>query len=124
MELLGQRWILRVVWELEPGPLRFLDLRHRMDNCSSSVLSERLRQLLAAGVIVKNPTKRWELTTAGAQLGSALTSVWDWAESWAREEMTAREPGASRPRPSGPPMNGRSEPRFERTPAATHIVYG
>lgn len=37
MELLGQRWMLRVVWDLEPGPLRFLELRHRMDNCSSSV---------------------------------------------------------------------------------------
>ncbi|BBZ52931.1 hypothetical protein BST25_16140 [Mycobacterium heidelbergense] len=84
MELLGQRWILRIVWELEPGALRFLELRRRMGNCSSSMLSERLRQLSTAGLVVKNPVGTWELTVAGAQLGSALAPVWEWAEGWGR----------------------------------------
>ena len=42
MDLLGQRWVLRIVWELEPGSLGFLELRRRMGNCSSSVLATRL----------------------------------------------------------------------------------
>src|SRR5689334_17207027 len=76
MELLGQRWVLRVIWELEPGSLGFLELRRRMGNCSSSMLSERLQQLTAAGLVAKNDTGAWELTVAGTALGAALTDVW------------------------------------------------
>ncbi|WP_063014739.1 winged helix-turn-helix transcriptional regulator [Nocardia kruczakiae] len=79
MELLGQRWMLRIVWELAPGPLGFLELRRRMDNCSSSMLSVRLQTLQGAGVIVKRADKAYELTTAGNELGGALEHLWAWA---------------------------------------------
>ncbi|WP_082957775.1 helix-turn-helix domain-containing protein [Mycobacterium sp. E802] len=82
MDLLGQRWMMRIVWELEPGPLGFLELRRRMGNCSSSMLSERLQQLSAANVTAKSDTGAWELTFTGHALGAALTPVWDWSESW------------------------------------------
>lgn len=83
MELLGQRWIMRVIWELQSGPLGFLELRRRMNNCSSSMLSERLQQLTAARIIGKNSSGAWELTSEGLALAKALTSVWDWSNSWA-----------------------------------------
>jgi DNA-binding HxlR family transcriptional regulator len=82
MELLGQRWMLRVVWELEPGPLGFLELRRRMGNCSSSMLSVRLQTLQSAGVIVKRPDKSYELTAVGTELGRALEPLWSWSERW------------------------------------------
>lgn len=96
MELLGQRWMLRVIWELEPGALGFLELRRRMGNCSSSMLSERLQQLSVAELLTKNDRGAWELTVQGAQLGAALASVWDWAELWAKREIRVPQPGASR----------------------------
>ncbi|MEC3957807.1 helix-turn-helix domain-containing protein [Nocardia sp. CDC153] len=83
MDLLGQRWILRVIWELEPGPLGFLELRRRMGNCSSSMLSVRLQRLSEAAVLEKKPDKSYELTTAGRQLAEALQPVWKWSERWA-----------------------------------------
>ena len=46
------------------------------------MLSERLQQLVAAGLVVKNETGAWELTVAGAGLGAALSGLWDWSESW------------------------------------------
>ncbi len=79
MDLLGQRWMLRVVWELEPGPIGFLELRRRMGNCSSSMLSVRLQNLQAAGLAVKRPDKAYELTAAGAELATALHSLWNWS---------------------------------------------
>ncbi|MQY20593.1 winged helix-turn-helix transcriptional regulator [Nocardia macrotermitis] len=82
MELLGQRWMLRVIWELEPGPLGFLELRRRMDNCSSSMLSVRLQTLQTAGIIVKRADKSYELTYPGVELGRALEPLWGWAERW------------------------------------------
>lgn len=82
MDLLGQRWVLRIIWELEPGPLGFLELRRRMGNCSSSMLSERLQQLSTAELTTKNDPGAWELTVTGHALGQALAPVWDWAERW------------------------------------------
>ncbi|MET8873834.1 helix-turn-helix domain-containing protein [Nocardia sp. NPDC004604] len=82
MDLIGQRWILRVLWELEPGRLGFLELRRRMGNCSSSMLSTRLQHLQSAGVIIKSPDKTYELTPAGQELTEALQPLWNWSERW------------------------------------------
>jgi DNA-binding HxlR family transcriptional regulator len=80
IDLLGQRWMLRVLWELEPGQLGFLELRRRMGNCSSSMLSDRLQQLQAAGLTEKNSAGEHELTTAGSRLAESLQPLWDWSE--------------------------------------------
>lgn len=82
MELLGQRWMLRVIWELEPGPLGFLELRRRMGNCSSSMLSVRMQRLQEADVVLKKSDKSYELTTAGRELAVALKPLWQWSERW------------------------------------------
>ncbi|WP_327149327.1 winged helix-turn-helix transcriptional regulator [Nocardia sp. NBC_01329] len=83
IDLLGQRWTLRVLWELEPGPLGFLELRRRMGNCSSSMLSNRLQQLQGAGLLEKHgPKGSYELTVAGVRLGEALQPLWNWSEIW------------------------------------------
>ena len=74
IELLGQRWILRALWELEPGPLGFLELRRRMGNCSSSMLS--------AGMVEKRTDKSYAVTATGMELCIALQHVWDWSERW------------------------------------------
>lgn len=118
MELLGQRWTLRAIWELQAGALRFLDLRRRMDNCSSSVLSERLRQLSACGLVVKNQAGKWQLTDAGAEIGSALTSVWDWAEEW---DSRGGRPPKPAPVPRTPVVRDEWHPamRAERTSTPT-----
>ncbi len=79
-ELLGQRWMLRVIRELESGPLGFLELRRRMGNCSSSMLSTRLHTLQKAGLSVQRPDKSHELTAAGTELAGALEPLWAWAD--------------------------------------------
>ncbi|MFC9896131.1 winged helix-turn-helix transcriptional regulator [Nocardia sp. NPDC127579] len=97
IELLGQRWNLRVLWELEPGRLGFLELRRRMGQCSSSMLSTRLQQLQSARLVEKNPDKSYELTTAGRQLGAALEGVWAWSQHWAANaNETDTEAGRAR----------------------------
>ncbi|SUD49071.1 Uncharacterized HTH-type transcriptional regulator ytcD [Nocardia otitidiscaviarum] len=82
MDLVGQRWVLRVLWELEPGPLGFLELRRRMGNCSSSMLSVRLQRLQSAGAVVKQTDRSYELTPAGRELATALEPLWAWSRRW------------------------------------------
>ena len=51
LDLVGERWALLVVRELVLGPKRFTDLRAGIPGASPNVLSQRLRELDAAGVI-------------------------------------------------------------------------
>src|SRR5205823_1807419 len=50
-DLLGRRWTLRLLWELRQGPLGFRALQERCDEVSPTSLSQRLKELRAAGVI-------------------------------------------------------------------------
>lgn len=90
IELLGQRWMLRVIWELEPGGLGFLELRRRMGGCSSSMLADRLRQLADVRLVEKLPSGDWALTGAGTRLGAALDGIWNWAEQWSPDGVARR----------------------------------
>ena len=51
LDAVGDRWALLVVRELIFGPKRFLQLRQGLHGVSPNVLSQRLRDLEAAGVV-------------------------------------------------------------------------
>lgn len=82
LDLLGRRWALRVLWELREGPVpTFRELQARCDGVSSSVLSERVGELRAAGIVAG---ERYELTPEGHRLLAALAPLDGWAKRWAR----------------------------------------
>ena len=88
LDLLGQRWTLRVIWELQQRPAGFRELRRRPDTMSSSVLADRLRRLVDAGIIATEPDGRYSLTELGQGLGPALEPLKTWAERWAATQPT------------------------------------
>lgn len=53
LELLGDRWALFVVRELMLGPRRFGDLRADLPGISANVLTQRLTELEANGIVVR-----------------------------------------------------------------------
>lgn len=53
LELLGERWAMFVVRELMLGPRRFSDLRSDLPGLSANVLTQRLTELEARGVVEK-----------------------------------------------------------------------
>ena len=82
LDLLGQRWTLRVIWELRDGePTGFRELQRRCERMSSSVLSTRLAELTRARV-VEAADDGYRLTPLGAELIRALHPLQDWASSW------------------------------------------
>ncbi len=83
LDLLGRRWSLRVLWELRSGPLGARALLERCDGMSSSVLYDRLRELVDAGLIAKDVDGNYVLTDLGERLGSALAPLDEWATAWA-----------------------------------------
>ncbi|NNH71421.1 helix-turn-helix transcriptional regulator [Nocardia uniformis] len=84
-DLIGRRWTLRVIWELDRAeqPLTFRALRAACGDISSSVLTTRLRELVQAQ-LVENTTG-YVLTPIGRELVSSLEPVTSWAEAWERQ---------------------------------------
>ena len=51
LDLVGERWSLMIVRELLLGPKRFTDLRAGLPGVGPDVLSQRLRELAAEGLV-------------------------------------------------------------------------
>jgi DNA-binding HxlR family transcriptional regulator len=82
LDLLGRRWAMRVIWELRLGPLTFRELQERCGGVSSSVLSQRLRELREAGIAGEGNV----LTDEGRVLLDAYGPLGEWAKRWGRRE--------------------------------------
>ncbi|SCG35176.1 winged helix-turn-helix transcriptional regulator [Micromonospora coxensis] len=91
----GERWSLLVVRELLLGPKRFAELGRGLPGMSPNVLSQRLRDLQAAGVLTHRdlgpPVSAgvYELTEWGRQLEPVLLALGRWG---ARAPMRGTAP--------------------------------
>jgi DNA-binding HxlR family transcriptional regulator len=85
LDVVGERWALLVVRELLLGPKRYTDLRRGLPNASPNVLSQRLGELEAAGVIRRRKlappagSRVYELTDWGRELEEIVISLGRWA---------------------------------------------
>src|SRR4029450_12924689 len=93
VEQIGDRWSLLVVDALLPGPRRFGDLLEQLDGLAPNILSKRLKQLEADGLVVAEPYTRpplphpSRLTASGEELAGVLRLLAQWAA--ARRGSTA-----------------------------------
>lgn len=81
LDLLGRRWVLRIIWELRSTPLRFRELQTRCDDLSPTTLNQRLKDLSQTG-IVELTGGGYALTPDGRDLLAALAPLTRWAERW------------------------------------------
>jgi DNA-binding HxlR family transcriptional regulator len=83
LDLFGRRWNLRIVWELQEGALGFRFLQQRCDNMSSSVLRQRLLELIEARLVHQTPRGHYALTALGQDAYQALRPLVSWSVGWA-----------------------------------------
>jgi DNA-binding HxlR family transcriptional regulator len=83
LDLAGRRALLRVLWELRDGPLRFRPLQEACDGLSPTLLNKRLSELRETGLI-ELVDDGYALTALGHSLGEALLPLTRWADRWAR----------------------------------------
>jgi DNA-binding HxlR family transcriptional regulator len=92
LERVGDRWSLLVVDALLAGPRRYGELQSDVEGIATNVLSQRLKQLEAAGVVVSRPYSTrppryaYELTAAGQELAGALRLLSQWGADRAGAE--------------------------------------
>src|SRR5687767_5891787 len=92
LELLGRRWVLRILWELRDGDAAgFRELQARCDTMSPSVLSVRLGELEAAGILDRNAAGDYALTDDGRDLVAVLGPLNEWAKRWSAASAKGRD---------------------------------
>lgn len=85
VELLGRRWNGAILIALLGGPARFAQLREAIPHISDRMLSERLRELEAAGLLERCVTPdipvrvEYGLTDKGRDLEPAIQAISAWA---------------------------------------------
>ena len=94
-DLLGKRWNVQIVRALLSGVGRFSDLRTAVAPISDNLLSERLKELEAEDIVVREVTPstpvriEYRLTERGKDLGRVIDELAAWAERWATVEAEA-----------------------------------
>jgi DNA-binding HxlR family transcriptional regulator len=92
-QLVGQRWVPQIVWVLLGGERRYSALRDAIPEISDTLLSERLRELEAGGIVTRTVTPttpvliEYGLTDRGRDLASVIDGLSAWADRWATTDV-------------------------------------
>lgn len=88
VELIGRRWTGAILRAMLAGINRFSDLAAAVPGLSDRMLSERLKELEAEGivrrvVVPETPVRiTYELTEKGKDLSQVIEALSAWAERW------------------------------------------
>ncbi|WP_368929952.1 winged helix-turn-helix transcriptional regulator [Bacillus pumilus] len=88
VELLSKRWVALIVFQLLSGPQRFSEIEAALTNLSGRVLSERLKELEAAGIVkrevfAETPVRiEYSLTDMGRSLAPVFEEISKWSTEW------------------------------------------
>lgn len=90
---LGKRWNAIVLGHLSAGPAGFRELARAIDGISDSVLSDRLADLAAGGLITRTVSAGPPVAVSYAltDRGRALMPALDQIANWARDNLPDRE---------------------------------
>ena len=88
IELIGKRWTGAILFVLMDGPLRFSEVRQLVPDLSDRLLSERMKELEAEGIVERRvidetPVRvEYELTEKGRALEPVVSALKGWAREW------------------------------------------
>lgn len=94
VELVGKRWTGAILRVLMDGPLRFSEIAQAVPELSDRLLSERMKELEARGIVKRTvhpgPPLRVEysLSRMGNELEPALSELQRWGERWLAHRAT------------------------------------
>ena len=103
LDVIGSKWTVLIVPALVDRPLRFGELRRRLDGITQKSLTQALRRLERDGFVTRTqfptipPRVEYALTPLGRRVVDLLGTVRDWAQDNLVEVLTARADYDSRP---------------------------
>lgn len=95
-ELFCERWTALIIRDLAEGPLRFSQLQRGVPLASPTILSRRLRQLEAEGIVERRPCgdgggAGYALTEAGGEFVPVVMALAVWGQRWSRRDLADHE---------------------------------
>ena len=102
-ELIGRRWTGAIIFVLLQDTCRFATLRDAIPDITDRMLSERLQELEAEGVVERSvvpdtPVRvEYTLTKKGKALAGAIGSIADWAEKYISQPASRSKPAPPAP---------------------------
>ena len=82
-DLLGRRWAMGIIWNLDRGPATFRALQSACESISPSILNSRLKELREAKLIDRS-LEGYHLTAMGQELFNLLKPFGKWSVNWAK----------------------------------------
>lgn len=101
-EMIGRRWTGAILRALLDGVQHFNEIKLAIPALTPSMLSERLKELEAEGVIVRKiipstPVRtEYELTAKGRDLAPVMLAIENWAHRWLMPDESELEEEAQR----------------------------
>ncbi|HEX2865019.1 MAG TPA: helix-turn-helix domain-containing protein [Deinococcales bacterium] len=95
VEIIGRRWTGAVLSLMLSGATRYSELRKAIPDMSDKMLSERLKELEAEGLLTRTvipdtPVRvEYHLTEMGQALREVVGSIQDWSRRWLPDPDTA-----------------------------------
>ena len=92
MRIIGGKWTGSILWHLKDGPVRFNNLSRMIGGASKKMITERLRQLEAQGLVrrevvdTKPLSVLYEITDFGRTALGFLEELRRWSESLPAED--------------------------------------
>jgi len=87
MNILSRKWAIILLYHLLSGPKRFGQLEAEAA-ISGRLLSERLKELEAAGMVTRTlypevpPRVEYALTEMGREVEPIITAIMTWSQKW------------------------------------------
>jgi len=97
LDLLGDKWTLLLVRDLLLGKGTYTEFQQSPEGIPTNILAERLKRLLAAGIIEKLPYQerpvryRYQLTRKGSDLYPVLSAMIDWGNRYVEGTISRAE---------------------------------
>ena len=88
IELVGRRWTGAILRAMQGGRMRFTDIAAAVPGLSDRLLSERLKELEAEGIVDRTvlpetPVRiEYHLTAKGEALDEVMDAIAQWAHKW------------------------------------------
>jgi DNA-binding HxlR family transcriptional regulator len=95
-EIFCERWTALILRDLAAGSSRFGELRRGVPLMSPTLLSRRLKQLEAEGVIERRTVRgrrgaTYHLTPAGTEFAPLVEALGVWGQRWSRRQLSEGE---------------------------------
>lgn len=91
LDVLANKWTMLVMGALSGGPMRFGELRRRLDGITQKMLTQTLRTLERDGLITRTvyPTIPPKVEYTATELGESVTALLHAIRVWSEDNINA-----------------------------------